>query len=203
VTTASKSRARGLPVELLTPDVRERFWGKVDRSTGPDACWPWRGAISGRYGYFRLGSLKDGTRRQVGAHQVACVLRHGSLMPDQEPHHTCRNGRCVNPAHLEPRDRPSHDVEHTTDRIVSGRRLARHPNTVKSWGRFQREKTHCRNGHPYDDDNTMRSGSERICRTCSKAAGIRHRLKQGQAVTLEIRSWLDEFDRDVRARRRT
>lgn len=34
--------------------LAERFWPKVDKSGGPDACWPWLGGINGDgYGFIR------------------------------------------------------------------------------------------------------------------------------------------------------
>jgi hypothetical protein len=50
-----------------------RFWSKVDRSGGPDACWPWTaGMFSTGYGAFKV----DG--RTLKASRMAYELSHGS-----------------------------------------------------------------------------------------------------------------------------
>lgn len=43
-------------------------------------------------------------------------------------------------------------------------------------------KTHCAQGHPYDEANTYYApgrGAHRICRICNRAAVARYKLKQG------------------------
>lgn len=79
-----------------------RFWDRMDRSGGPDACWPWTSAIQsaspssrGGYGYFyRYG-------RVVYAHRHALALSLGrALEPGEQALHACDNPPCCNPAHL-------------------------------------------------------------------------------------------------------
>lgn len=49
-----------LPEELkCRPTLEERFWTKVDKSGGPDACWPWTAYRSGGYG--RIGVKGHGS----------------------------------------------------------------------------------------------------------------------------------------------
>jgi hypothetical protein len=75
-----------------------RFWKRVDKSGGPNACWPWTGA-RGPYGY---GHVRDAVkRRAIGAHRVAWRLSNGR---DQSAGmyviHSCDNPPCCNPSHL-------------------------------------------------------------------------------------------------------
>lgn len=78
----------------------ERFWSKVDRSGGPDACWPWLACYDPRpskgYGRFSL------RRRGLLAHRVAYELLVGPIPDGLTIDHLCRTPLCVNPAHLEP-----------------------------------------------------------------------------------------------------
>jgi hypothetical protein len=69
-----------------------RFWAMVDKSGGPDACWPWRGEIFEKYGRFYPSHGK-----KVRAHRFAFGLAaaNGHVI-----RHTCDNPPCCNPAHL-------------------------------------------------------------------------------------------------------
>ena len=69
------------------------FWDKVDRSAGPEACWPWLGCVR-RYGLVNVGG------RQVRAHRRAWELTHGEIPEGLSLLHRCDNPPCVNPAHL-------------------------------------------------------------------------------------------------------
>lgn len=77
------------------PQLAGEFWGKVDQSGGPDACWPWRGRVS-PLGYGR-GYFGDTTY----AHRHALILVSGIVAPSRiEACHTCDNPPCCNPRHL-------------------------------------------------------------------------------------------------------
>lgn len=92
---------RRYPVDVddlstLTPETIERFWAKVDRSAGPDACWPWAAGRRGRgdYGGFCAGG------RALRSHRVAYALAVGPIPTGMFVCHRCDNPPCCNPAHL-------------------------------------------------------------------------------------------------------
>ncbi len=181
--------------------TRERFDTKVVRQES--GCWTWSGGhTKSGYPVFRIGSTKDGSRRQVGAHVYACELRHGAMPAGHQAHHLCHNRGCVNPEHLVPMSSDDHKVEHHDDRVEQGRRSAQRPAFRASFGRRDREKTQCRNGHPYDEANTYTHRGERGCRICRKAAGIRRRVSEGRAVGQDQLTWLERFEAQAAAHRR-
>lgn len=77
--------------------VEERFWSHVDRSAGPDACWPWM-ASRNRLGYGQFWVAGH----YVGSHRYALSLRLGrAIAPGLQSNHVvCDNPPCCNPTHL-------------------------------------------------------------------------------------------------------
>lgn len=142
--TMTQTRRRPRAQRLWgTPE--ERFWPKVDKSGGPDACWPWNAGLSPEgYGVFTWVKGKSGP-----AHRFAWMLAHGVPFPDGlVTDHLCRNRACVNPSHIEA--------------VTQHVNLHRSPLTCAG-------KTHCPQGHAYDEANTYRPPSgRRMCRACRR-----------------------------------
>lgn len=132
-------------------------------SVSSDGCWLWTGALAGG-GYGKGWS----NGRTVLAHRWAYQLLVGAVPEGLELDHLCRVRRCVNPEHLEPVT-ASVNVLRSTGPAVAGRHNA--------------IKTHCPQGHPYDEANTYISPSGgRSCRTCSAArSAARWRAKRDRA----------------------
>ncbi|WP_167315875.1 HNH endonuclease [Rhizobium leguminosarum] len=74
----------------------ERFWSKVDRAGGPDACWPWKRTTHNGYGTARIRG------RNYRAHRLALMASTAKFnpLPSDFACHHCDNPRCCNPTHL-------------------------------------------------------------------------------------------------------
>ena len=83
-------------LKLSKKDIA-RFWTKVDKSGGEDACWPWLASQDGRgYGQFTVKQL--GLWKPIKAHRISCFLKY-KVLSSCTCHH-CDNPICCNPSHL-------------------------------------------------------------------------------------------------------
>lgn len=140
----------------MSPAEKKRFWPKVEK-TG--TCWLWTSALGGG-GYPLLTVKRNGKWTTRAAHRLAYEELVGPISEGMTIDHLCRVRRCVNPAHLEEVTRGENVLRGDT---LSARNLA---------------KTHCKNGHEFTDENTIRRPSRpshRECRTCNRAADRRRR----------------------------
>lgn len=139
-----------------TKPAEMRFWQKVCLGEG---CWEWLASrYPEGYGVFRIGSRLDGSYRTIPAHRFAYELLRGAIPDGFHLDHLCRNPGCVNPWHLE---------------VVTGEEnMQRGLSLQKKMGTYvnaQSRKTHCPQGHSYDERNTyVNRQGKRECRTCHR-----------------------------------
>lgn len=82
----------GMPIHR-TAIHDERYWSRVDRSSG--GCWLWLGKIDrDGFGRFYIGS------NSTMATRVSWVLANGSIPDRVKVRQRCGNRLCVNPDHL-------------------------------------------------------------------------------------------------------
>lgn len=120
-----------------------------------DHCWLWNaGKDANGYGRFWLGTKTTYAHIAVWEEVVGAVP-HGLVID-----HLCNNPSCVNPDHLEPKTKG----ENTLRSPVA-------PAAVNA------RKTHCGNGHPFDESNTRTANGQRACRICCRDAMRRFRQR--------------------------
>jgi hypothetical protein len=168
---AERIRRNGTPevgtIPIKVIPMADRLWSKVDKSAGPDACWPFTGKLSQTgYGRIRIGGSGTPT---IGVHRGAFLLANPGIAPPEAVDHichdpqACRGGdscphrRCCNPAHL------------------VGSTLSENSAADRQWTRAQ--LTHCSNGHEYTEANTYRwrGDGPRRCRRCQAEAAARQK----------------------------
>lgn len=135
----------------------DRFWAKVDK-TGD--CWLWTACRSSG-GYGKVG--RDG--KSLYAHRVIYEELIGPIPDGTEIDHICNTRLCVNPDHLRA-------VPHRTNILRSSAPTASNA-----------AKTHCLNGHPFDEANTHNLNGGRWCRACGAARARRYRAQKKGSVT--------------------
>jgi hypothetical protein len=116
----------------------------------------WTAATSnGRYG--KWGKDSDLAHRFAYEHLI------GPIPTGLQLDHLCRNGKCINPWHLDPV--PSRVNNNRADAALG----------------IRSRRTHCPYGHPYDEENTSHRNGRRHCKTCARirAARIRERKRTG------------------------
>jgi len=109
-------------------------------------CWIWTGGTGGKTGYGKFNvRVAPGQWRMVSTHRYAYEQIIGPVPDGMQLDHLCRVRLCCNPEHLEP----------VTRRVNQSRGIK---------GALT---THCPQGHPYDETNTLRrANGHRRCRTC-------------------------------------
>lgn len=142
---------------------------------GPDACWPWPGSAK-HDGYGRSSVTVDGVPRVFLVHREAWARLRGPIPKDATLDHLCRNRKCLNPAHLEPVS------------LVENVMRGESPIAANA------EKTHCANGHPYDDENTnwktdRRGRKSRECISCRREYQRQYYARNAQACIQRVRDW--------------
>jgi len=153
------------------------FMAKVVASDVPHLgapCWIWTGSLTDD-GY---GLLPNAGRRMIGsntAHRYSYIVTFGHPRPGMVLDHRCRIRSCVQPLHL----REVTAVENVLQ-------------NSRSFGALNSMKTHCPQGHPYDEVNTYLNAGRRACRACRAERSLtwharkRARAGQGSGTTDDL-----------------
>src|SRR5262245_35045500 len=92
-TRKERGRVKGQPLRFIAGHhartrrtTEEKFWSLVDKSGGPDACWPWMGSKD--KGYGRISWLG----KTYPAHHLAWILVNGPIPEGLNVCHNCPGG---------------------------------------------------------------------------------------------------------------
>ena len=117
-------------------------------------CWLWLGATSKGYGTINVSG------KNVRVHRFVYEAMRGPIPPGLFTDHLCRVRCCINPDHMEP--------------------VTNKENVLRGIGRtaVNARKKYCKNGHPFDENNTFKVRKGRECHKCRLAAGVEWRLQR-------------------------
>lgn len=153
-------------LEDLPPRIASRIL--VNPVTG---CWEWQGFCDPGGGYGRIAWQS----RKYVVHRLVYTLLAGPIPDGLQLDHVkargCVSRSCCWPGHLEP---------------VTNAENQRRGNGVSG---IASRKTHCPQGHPYNEQNTIRtSKGHRTCRICRRRKDVRKGNMSGNAFIVRLPS---------------
>ena len=149
------ARFQGAPFELLL-----QFCFYIVRDGD---CWRWVGSHDAEdYGRFYSGKHSYRPYRLTYEWKTNAPFPVG-LVPD----HLCRNTWCVNPDHIEP---------------VTKRVNVLRGNSPPAYNVL---KTHCKQGHPFEESTTYRWKTQRQCRRCHAIRAHQRRIEMRKTTPIK------------------
>lgn len=149
---------------------------ELDEQSG---CWIWKGGVTGGKSAYGVAKYRGALYRVhrlayehfVGPIPPGLVLDHLCHTADREcpGGRECKHTRCANPEHLEP--------------VTQAENVRRsHRDHPERYGKYQRSRTHCPAGHPYEGDNLYVSpgNGKRFCRECGRESSRKQAEKRKQ-----------------------
>lgn len=144
----------------------------INPNTG---CWEWQGYID-HDGYARTEVI-GGKNKFV--HRLSYEAFIESIPANMSIDHICRNKKCCNPKHLQ--------ILSIRENLLLG----------ESPAAKNINKTHCKHGHIFDEENTRHIRGERVCKTCSYETQKRYQLKKKMGIPTGRKSPMERIDQKL------
>lgn len=154
----------------MAKTTEQRFWSHVQGGSYTE-CWIWTASLKQDQGY---GQFTPAWGLTVAAHLWSYQFMVGPIPDGLQVDHLCHtrdlscpsgnaclHRRCVNPWHLEP-----------VTPLVNTRRSSGHAS-----------QTHCKWGHPFNEENTYLGEKNRLhrqCRECRRAVDRKRQPARSQ-----------------------
>lgn len=120
-------------------------------------CWLYIGGQSHGYGVYN----------GIGVHRLSCWIFYdldlGNSYEQANHEPTCNNRSCWNPAHLYVGNASKNTIDVMMLQGLHGAAA------------FQKNKTHCKNGHEFTPANTKAENGGRRCKACAKLSKQKYR----------------------------
>lgn len=141
----------------------ERFWRHVAKG---DDCWEWTG---NRHPRRNVGVFRADARKNEYAPRTSYRLNVGPIPEGLYVCHHCDNPACVRPDHLF----LGTQADNMRDMVEKGRHVSPF-----------RQRTHCKHGHPLDEQNTQRTGPRGTYRRCRRCHALRAQAERARRAAL-------------------
>jgi hypothetical protein len=134
-----------VPDDIAFPLMRQKLMASIEVTES--GCWRFTGwkSVDG-YGFVSFRA------KLWRAHRLSYVLFTGLIPKGKEICHSCDNPPCINPAHL-----------------WAGTSKENHQDSVQKGRHYRGNMTHCKRGHPFNEENTLIVQNGRDCKTCRVA----------------------------------
>lgn len=161
----------------MAKKLSDRFWSKVQKNEGDNACWTWTGCLGNGYGFIIVKENGEWKRRK--ASRISWELTHHRKIPkDKCVCHHCDNPTCVRPSHL-----------YLGDKGTNMRDCVRRERNVPQRG----EKSH-RAKLTWSEIHQIRSLWEADKWSQRKLAAKFNVSRRNIRAILENKSWLPEWE---------
>lgn len=188
----SATRAHALSILEADRDSLIKRFRQLFTVSDNEECWAWNVAQK-RHKY--PGTSYRG--KYASAHRLSYAIFIGPIPRGVLVMHLCDNTICVNPSHL----MLGTDKDNALDMVRKGRRKGPDKYLAE-----KRARTHCPNGHEFNEKNTAKAHRGRACRACQKESYRRYhpvKIKEPKTHCISGHEFTKENTRFEKNRSRT